>query len=509
MNAYGIDLGTTYSCIAILGHNGEPHVFQNPYGLYTTPSVVYFGDGPLDSGEIMVGTDAKNQMVLYPERTVAFIKRQMSNPSYRHQINPHVNISPAMVSALILRKLVCDANEARRAEGLQPIEKAVISVPAYFGHNERALTKQAGHIAGLRVIDIINEPTAAALSYGINYPSGSNIMVYDLGGGTFDVSIMRINGKQMDTISTDGNQRLGGKDWDEALLNFAFRRAGLDITVDDIADTPDYPAMMNAAENCKKLLSRSPQSTIRFTYRGRIYTESITRTAFEEITADLLDETVNIIRHAFTIATQPITPDDISEIILVGGSSYMPMVKRRLQQEFKCNIRLDAVKADLAVAQGAAIRAAQYDGFETGATIGTDLSSHSYGMRSYVHGTNEEKIFNLIKRNDPLIFENTRTFCTRADNQESANISIYETDAIDDRVDVDNGRLLEEKDINWGHPVPKETDITLHVIRAKDGIVHIEAECQDQRIRFDITPRGLIGNSEVDNLRDIISQLML
>lgn len=509
MNAFGIDLGTTNSCIAILGHTGQPHVFQNFEGLYTTPSVVYFGDGPLDSGEIIVGQDAKNQMVINPQRTVSFIKRQMSNPAYRRQINPHINISPALVSALILRKLVCDANESRRADGLQPINKAVISVPAYFGHNERALTKQAGHLAGLRVIDIINEPTAAALSYGGIYPDGSNIMVYDLGGGTFDVSIMRMRGSKMDTISTDGNQRLGGKDWDEALLNYALQRAGLGITVNDIADTPEYPAMMLNAENCKKQLSRMPQSSLRFTYQGQIYVQQITRTTFEEITVDLLEKTINIIRHAFAIAIENITPDDINEIILVGGSSYMPMVINRLRKEFSCNIRLDPGKPDRAVAEGAAIYAAQHDGFATETTIGNDLSSHSYGMRSYIRGTDQEMVFNLIKRDDPLVFDQTHTFCTRGDKQTSALIQIYETDSVDDKVELTEARLLEKKEINWGSPVDKDTNITLHVIRAKDGIVHIEAECQNSRARFDITPRGLITDDDAESLREIITNLKL
>ena len=164
---------------------------------------------------------------------------------------------------------------------------------------------------------------------------------------------------------------------------------------------------------------------------------------------------------------------------------------------------------DRAVAEGAAIYAAQHDGFATETTIGNDLSSHSYGMRSYIRGTDQEMVFNLIKRDDPLVFDQTHTFCTRGDKQTSALIQIYETDSVDDKVELTEARLLEKKEINWGSPVDKDTNITLHVIRAKDGIVHIEAECQNSRARFDITPRGLITDDDAEPLREIITNLEL
>ena len=497
MLAYGIDLGTTNSCIAVIDGSGEPHVLKNLDNEHTTPSVVFFDQ----MGQVFVGTGAKNQMASEPERSVAFIKRKMSDPAYRLRIDSKTTVSPAEVSALVLKKMVDDANELRRDEGLPEIHHAVITVPAYFGTSERELTRQAGYIAGLEVVGLINEPTAAALSYGAKSFEGKTVMVYDLGGGTFDVSIMRCSQGQMDTLATDGNQRLGGVDWDEALLDYALHKQGVQLSIDDVRQTKDYAGMMIAAENCKKRLSRADSASLRFMCRGRVVVAEITRMEFEDITQELLNQTMAIIDHAFTVSRVPLGKSDIDEIVLVGGSSYMPMVKRRLKQDFSCPIRLDRFEPDLAVAQGAAIYAAQCSGVLPPSRLGKDMSSRSYGMFSYDRDTNKPRVFNLIKRTDDLVFDNYRQFCTRNPRQTAATISIYENTSNADSIDPSEANLLEEKEISWGFPVPADTEIEVHIVRGKDGIVHIEVECQQRKITFKITPRGLLAEPEIEALR--------
>ena len=214
-DVFGIDLGTTNSCISTIGEDGLPVVIKNLDDEFTTPSVVYYDE---ESDECYVGREAKSGMGGAPEQTIAFIKREMSNPNYSREVNGKP-VSPVEVSALILKKVVDDANEQRSYEGLTPIRKAVITVPAYFGAMERELTKQAGEIAGLEVLDLLNEPTAAALSYGTKGLEGKTFMIYDLGGGTFDISIMRMKDGVLTTLSTDGDHKLGGVDWDIALLD--------------------------------------------------------------------------------------------------------------------------------------------------------------------------------------------------------------------------------------------------------------------------------------------------
>ena len=261
---YGIDLGTTNSCIATINPaDGQPEVIINQATQQTTPSVVYYDD--LDTP--IVGNDAKNMMKMNPLRSVAFIKREMSNKNYKRSIGTE-EISPVKISALILKKLVDDANIAREYEGKAPIHKAVITVPAYFGNDEHVLTRQAGEVAGLEVIGLLNEPTAAALSYGKDTFEGKTIMVYDLGGGTFDVSIIRMHNGNLETLATDGDHHLGGVDWDEMIVNYTLAVSGYDVTYADIKDKKEGGAMILAAEQCKQQLSVQTKAPMRFRYGG-------------------------------------------------------------------------------------------------------------------------------------------------------------------------------------------------------------------------------------------------
>ena len=488
---FGIDLGTTNSCVAIIGEDGMPQIIKNLEDDYTTPSVVYYDE----SGEIYVGKEAKNGMKGAPERTIAFIKREMSNTSYSVDIDGDIK-TPVGVSAVILKKIVDDANEQRSYEGLSPIRKAVITVPAYFGHNERELTKQAGQM------DLLNEPTAAALSYGAKGLEGKTFMVYDLGGGTFDVSIMRVKNGVLDTLSTDGDHKLGGVDWDIALLDFALQTCGLDLSYDDIKDERDVSAMLQAAELCKKSLSKSEKAIIRLLYKRKPYQKEISRAVFEEITEELLESTVDMMHHAIKIAREPITANDIDEIILVGGSSYMPMVRRRLQNEFNCNIRLDMFEPDRAIAQGAAIHAASLVGDKQVAVIGDDMGSRSYGVRTRItEWDHKEGVLNLLKRTDSIVYEGMIPLYTAAEGQDSVSLAIYENTSTDDYVLLSKCILIEEKLLKWGFPVPKGTELQVYVRRGKDGLINVWGECQNKRVDFHIVPEGLMSAAEAEALK--------
>jgi molecular chaperone DnaK (HSP70) len=504
---YGIDLGTTYSCIAEISDLDKlPVVIKNSEELQTTASVVYFDeyDSPV------VGGEAKRCMQQNPSRTVAFIKREMSNPSYSRTIGSN-KISPVKISAMILKKLVDDANLNREYRGKSSIKDVVITVPAYFGNTERELTKQAGEAAGLNVLALLNEPTAAALSYGANKLEGKTFMVYDLGGGTFDVSIMRVTNGNLVTLSTDGDHHLGGVDWDTEIVNYALSNCcGVDETYEDIKNTKDGGTLILAAEQCKKLLSKNQESPIRFRYKNRMYTKAISRSIFEDLTSDLLQKTIDVVHHAMSISTD--RNATIDEIILVGGSSYMPMVKNRLLKEFpETNIRLDQFEPDLAVAKGAAIHAYNLAnpllGAAAGVRIAKDLGSRSYGMGTTRNNGSERIIKNLILRTDPMIFERRSYFHTLRDGQTTVNIPIYENTSIERAIAPNQGQLLFSKDISWGYPVPAGTSIVATVKRGSDGIVHIEVECQEKKVFFEIKPENSLSQYEISKLKNELDNM--
>ena len=497
--AFGIDLGTTNSCIAVIGEDGLPQVIKNLDDEFTTPSVVCYED----DGECYVGVEAKRSMNVEYDRIVAFIKREMSNEKYDRKIDD-IEITPVATSALILKKVVDDANEQRRMEGLPEIHKAVVTVPAYFGNMECELTKQAGQIAGLEVLDLLNEPTAAALSYGIKGLEGKTFMIYDLGGGTFDVSIMRMKNGVLDTLATDGDQHLGGIDWDIALLDYLLMSNDLGITYEDIKKESDTGKMLNQVEICKKNLSKSDKVSYKFKYNRKQFTGDISRSVFEELTEDLLERTIDIIHHAQKISREPDVK--IDEIILVGGSSYMPMIKKKLQKEFSCPIRLDNLEPDRAVAKGAAIHAANILGStKSKVKIGTDLASRSYGVRC-ISPEGKLHVWNIIKRTDDLVYEGKYSgFCTSDDNQTSVIIAIYENISEKDSMDVDKCTLIEEKVLSWGFPVPKGTTVYSFVSRNSDGTVRIWLECQNKKVDFEIKYRGMYSEDEVERMRKDLS----
>lgn len=508
-DVFGIDLGTTYSCISEISPLDKlPVVIKNSDDLQTTPSVVYYDE----YDQPIVGGEAKRCMIQNPARSVAFIKREMSNPSYRRNIGSET-ITPVKISAMILKKLVDDANLNRQYRGKSEIKDVVITVPAYFGNNERELTKQAGEVAGLNVLALLNEPTAAALSYGTTHLEGKNFMVYDLGGGTFDVSIMRMKNGVLETLSTDGDHHLGGVDWDTELVNYVLSACcGTSERYEDIKNTRDGGALILAAEQCKKLLSKNDESPMRFRYKNRMYTKPIKRSLFEELTADLLQKTIDVVRHAMSISTNKYAK--IDEIILVGGSSYMPMVKNRLRKEFPGTpIRLDQFEPDLAVSKGAAIHAYNLANPvyspAAGVKIGKDLASRSYGIRVIDSITGELKIENVILRSDQMVYDGVSNFSTHGDNTTSCTIAVFENTDIDRTIPVSKGLMLFEQNITWGYPVPADTPVIAHVKRGSDGIVHIEVECQSKTVKFEIKPNQALSDYEKNRLKREIGGMQL
>lgn len=492
---FGIDLGTTNSCLAVIDDNGLPLVMKNLDDEFTTPSVVYFDE----VGDSLVGREGKNSMGKDARQTVAFIKREMSNPSYKREINGEV-INPIKISSMILKKLKDDANTLREEEGKGKISKAVITVPAYFGSMERANTRQAAQLAGLDVLDLLNEPTAAALSYGSKDLEDKCFLMYDLGGGTFDVSIMRMKNGIMDTLATEGNHHLGGVDWDIAIVDHGLLQEGYDVAYEDICGEQESGKMMISAEICKKKLSDkdTEEATYKFLFRRKNHLVKIKRSTFEELTANLVQQTIDLVNEAVKMAKFKEPGLKLDEIILVGGSSYMPMIRKRIQKEFpSITIRLDRFEPDLAIAKGAAIYAAQKNGSrDIPVEIGQDLGTRSYGTSCRSSENERETVVtNLILKTDPMIVRKCGSFKT-SDVQSRVKIDVYENLGLIGEIPMNKCVLMKQDWLSWGHDVPKGTPITMILDRGSDGVLKVYGECQGVTVQFAIEPKQALSESE-------------
>ena len=408
----GIDLGTTNSCVAVI-EGGEPVVIANAEGARTTPSVVAFSK----TGERMVGQVAKRQAITNPERTVSSIKREMGS-NYKVTIDDK-SYTPQEISATILQKLKADA-EAYLGE---PVTSAVITVPAYFTDAQRQATKDAGKIAGLEVKRIINEPTAAALSYGVDKDNDQKVMVYDLGGGTFDVSIIEMGDGVQEVLATAGNNRLGGDDFDQRIMDWILNSFKAEQGIDLSGDKMAMQRIKEAAEKAKIELSGVTSAAINLPFitadaTGPKHLDmTLSRAKFNELTADLVEKTMGPVRQA--LSDSGLSINDISKVLLVGGSSRIPAVQDAVKN-FIGKEPFKGINPDECVAIGAAIQAGVLGGEVQGLLL-LDVTPLSLGVE-----TMGGVMTKIIDRNTTIPTKKSQIFSTAADGQTQVEVNVLQ-----------------------------------------------------------------------------------
>ncbi|ADL51032.1 Hsp70 family protein [Clostridium cellulovorans] len=518
---YGIDLGTTYSCISYVDEFGKPVVVANAENERTTPSVVFF-----DEDKIIVGSVAKESAKLYPDRVVSFIKRNMGNGEFVFKYDEENEYKPEELSAFVLRKLVGDAEEALGEE----IHDVVITCPAYFGINEREATKIAGEIAGLNVRQILNEPTSAALAYGLENGEDKVVLVYDLGGGTFDISMIDIKQDSIRVICTGGDHNLGGKDFDDRIICYLQEQfvEQTGINEDILSDLETAQELQNSAERAKKILSTREMVPISVNYNGEKAKISLTREVFQDLTYDLLERTMSLTHEMLEEAKEK-GYYSFDEIVLVGGSSRMPVVREAIYREFNIEPRL--FDPDEAVAKGAALYGnklsindelirriaedsgesfeevrsnleennidddilervlqdiADDTGFKLAAVKGANIEisnvvSKSFGVVA-IDSKGNEIVSNLIFKNSTVPCEVTKGYGTNEEGQESALIRIMESEVSESVIELELAQEIGVAELSLPPGLPYNSPILITFTLNEDGRLEMRArETRDNK----------------------------
>jgi len=522
---YGIDLGTTYSCIAYVDEHGKPVVVPNSDNELTTPSVIYFES----TDNIVVGETAKEVTEVYPHQVVSTVKRVMGDKDWYFEHEGH-SYTPQEISSHILRKVVADAKSITGQE----IKDVVITVPAYFGVNQKEATKQAGELADLNVLYVIPEPTAAAISYGMEQEEDQVILVYDLGGGTFDITVIEIKSGSITVVCTGGDHQLGGRDWDEVLATYFAQCFSEEtgVNAEELTENPEaWQELLNSAEKCKKALSTRTSMLEKVSHEGERVKVELTREKFEEITSSFMERTLSLTEELLQTAGSK-GYGKIDKLLLVGGSSYMPQVKNGLESKFPFEIRL--FDPNQSVAKGAALFG--YKCFldeqikiaiakETGQDVDqvdiesvdkahlhnaqekvaqdhgmalpglkkltetriTNVTSKSFGI-VVVNDDGEERVNNLIVIDDAVPKNISQEFCTFEASQEGVNLRCIEnTERVgpEGTIDLDPLQEIGNAELRFDRALPKGSPIEITFSLAPDGLLSIHGK--------DLTTNGEIS----------------
>jgi molecular chaperone DnaK len=524
---FGIDLGTTYSAVAQIDEFDRAVIVPNDINEPTTPSAAYF-ESP---GHVVVGIEAKNMAEIEPENVVQFVKRFMGRKDEFFFEYDGKQYAPEEISAVILKALVEKAQQNVNAA----IKDVVITVPAYFDDAQRTATKNAGLMAGLNVLDIVNEPIAAALSYGVQAGGREEtILVYDLGGGTFDVSVIRVDTDGVKILVTGGNHELGGKDWDDRLISYIAATFETENGVNPLTDPHAHQELRTKAEATKKRLSQKMKDPFTFSFAGSHTRIEITREKFEEITADLLDLSIRVTKETLDELERKTGTRKIDRILLVGGSSRMPMVKARVDQEF--GLAADVHDPDECVAKGAAIWAvkrkidnlAQQVGYNTQTgegnqqafnqalekeieTVrnrdfylglpgksGVNVSSHTYGILAIDNSV--EIVAPMLTKNTeiPFVYESgERQFGTAYANQSTIELVLMEADG--DSLDPAQCKEIGRGHVELPPGVPKGSEVKIWFNYSADGTMTLRAReiSTNRECEVNIIRSGVLGIGEV------------
>lgn len=493
----GIDLGTTNSEIAIV-RDGRVEVIPVAGPVRILPSVVGVGD----DGALLVGAAARNQHAVYPERTVRSIKRRMGEATPVRMADK--DYAPQEISAMILRRLKALAQDHLGVE----VNKAVITVPAFFSDAQRQATREAGEIAGLEVVRIINEPTAAALAYESRHAGARKALVYDLGGGTFDVSVVNLEGDVVEVLASHGNNHLGGDDFDRKLIDFALAHLQQAHQVDGSRSPAAMARLQRAAEAAKIALSDAPFATLAEEYlleRQGVPVHlalEVSREQYEAMIESYISQTLDAVHVALSGAG--LTVGDIDEILLVGGATRTPLVVQRLERELGKQPRAE-VDPDLCVAMGAAIQAALIAGTQT-RTVLVDVTPYTFGTSALGERDGESYEYcyvPLIRKNTPVPVSKSEVFFTVFDGQPTVEVLVYQGEDPDALNNIEIGRFRVEglSDVPAGNPIVLGLSLDL------DGILEVTAREKASGLQRSISIGDAIARFEQDKLDEARSRV--